>query len=160
MNKPTTTDWAQLAAFIDGEGTIVIIKARLHYTQLVIRVANTDPRLPMWCKEVFGGRVYACDTNRKHSHRRFYTWATQSQKAEDILRECLPYFHLKREQAEIALAYRETFRHRKGNTIEQDLTPERMDVRRQFKEELSRLKYEIPADAFIGAPEPSTRIVQ
>src|ERR1700724_1637188 len=129
MKKPTQIDWAGLAAFIDGEGTIVIIKARLHYTQLVIRVANTDPRLPLWCKQVFGGKVYASSPSRSglSTRRNFYSWATQSQKAEDILRECLPHFLLKREQAEVALAYRETFRHRKGRTPEQDLTLDRME---------------------------------
>jgi len=157
---PNEIQWSQLAAFIDGEGTIVIIKARLHYTQLVIRVANTDPRLPMWCKKLFGGKVYACDNNRKNNRRRFYTWAIQAQKAEDILRGCLPFFLLKKEQAEVALAYRETFRHKKGKTNEQDLTPERMEVRQRYREELSRLKYELPTDAFIGAPEPNSKILQ
>jgi hypothetical protein len=156
MMKPTQIDWARLAAYLDGEGTIVIIKSRLEYTQLVIRVANTDPRLPMWCKELFGGKVYASDTNvrRDGRSRRFYTWAIQSQKAENILRECLPHFILKREQAEIALAYRETFVHVKGRTPLQDVTPSKKAIRQQYKEELSRLKHELPAEAFVGAPEP------
>lgn len=146
-------EWAKLAAFIDGEGTIVIIKARLHYTQLVVRVANTDPRLPLWCRDIFGGKAYAQSLNRKSSSsRRCYVWTVQSQKAEDILRNCLPHFLLKREQAEVALAYRATFRHRKGNTPEQDLTPGRMEVRKQFREQLKRLKYELPQSAFAGAP--------
>jgi hypothetical protein len=160
MMEPTQIEWAKLAAFVDGEGTIVIVKARLHYTQLVIRVANTDPRLPLWCKKFFGGRVYASSTNKRRNStlRLFYTWTTQSQKAEDILRGCLPHFTLKREQAEVALAYRETFRHIKGNTPEQDLTVDRMAIRQQYREKLSRLKHELPEEAFVGAPEPPETI--
>ena len=155
MKKPTKFDWSQLAAYIDGEGTIVIVKARLHYTQLVVRVCNTDPRLPMWCWRTFGGKVYA---SRTTAMRRFFTWTTQARKAEDVLRGCLPYFHLKREQANVALEYRETFRHRKGRVAEQDLTVDRMAIRQGFREELQRLKEEIPEDAFIGAPEASDLI--
>jgi hypothetical protein len=158
MATLTEIDWAKLAAFIDGEGTIVIIKARKHYTQLVIRIANTDPRLPMWCFRNFGGKIYAY--SGKGKQRRYFTWATQSQKAENILRMCLPHFLLKREQALVALEYRDTFRHRKGRTPEQELTVDRQAIRRAYKEELSRLKSEIPEEAFIGVPEPSTKLLQ
>jgi len=71
------------------------------------------------------------------------------------VRGCLPYFHLKREQANVALEYRETFKHRKGRIAEQDLTADRMAIRQGFREELQRLKNEIPDVAFVGAPEVS-----
>lgn len=149
-------DWARLAAFIDGEGTIVIAKARSIYTQLTIRVVNTDPRLPLWCKSIFGGKVYAA-TYSKTNVKRAYVWTTQAKKAEEILRGCFPYFLIKREQAEVALAYRETFDHIKGNTPEQNLTADRQLVRAKFRTHLSRLKKEIPEHAFFGAPEPPSK---
>jgi hypothetical protein len=155
---PTREDLVKLACYIDGEGTIVIIKARKHYTQLVVRIANTDPRLPMWCYRTFGGKIYASDG--KGNQRRYYTWVTQSQKAENILRLCLPHFLLKREQALVALEYRDTFQHRKGRIPEQDLTEDRQVIRKAFREKLSRLKYELPESAFDGVPEPPTRLLQ
>jgi|SRR5580692_2853114 hypothetical protein len=157
MMEPTQIDWARLAAFIDGEGTIVIKPYLVKYTQLFVRIANTDPRLPLWCRKCFDhGKVYASDSqSRKFPGRmRVYTWIVQSKKAELILRGCLPYFILKKEQAEIALAYRETFNHIKGNTPLQELTPARYALREHYRQELSRIKKELPQHAFVGAPEP------
>jgi len=155
MMEPTQIDWARLAAFIDGEGTIVIKSYKVKYTQLFIRIANTDPRLPIWCKDVFGGQLYASDSNAiRKNGRRVYTWVLQSKKAELILRGCLPYFLLKKEQAEIALVYRKTFDHVKGLTPLQDLTNETSLLRRHYQGELKRLKRELPEEAFVGAPLP------
>jgi hypothetical protein len=145
--------WIQLAAFIDGEGSIYIKPLQTksaRYNQLTIHIANTDPRLPVWCQQNFGGKVYRSDSNRRLQGEKCniaYSWRIFSKNAENILRGCLPYFILKREQAEIALAYRATFRYRTGHGTAQMLTQEELDIRRSCLLELKRLKRELPEAA-------------
>src|ERR1700733_1753313 len=163
--KIAETDWIKLAAFIDGEGSISVKNLTTktgRYSQLFVAIANTDPRLPMWCKERFGGLLYACDSNPKKSDkwRRAYRWITHSAQAETILLGCLPHFLLKREQAEVALAYRKTFRVKTGKGSTRILTDAELAIRQSCREELQRLKREIPEEAFLGAPEPPNRLLQ
>jgi hypothetical protein len=146
----TKQDWIRLAAFIDGEGSIYIKPLQTksaRYNQLVIHIANTDPRLPCWCQETFGGKVYRCDSNQRlngDQQKIAYSWRIFSKNAENIIRGCLPYFLLKREQAEVALAYRATFRYRTGHGSAQLLTEEELNIRQSCLLELKRLKRELP----------------
>jgi hypothetical protein len=110
-------DWKMMAAFIDGEGCIRIQRqepgsrganhrAKSPRHDLIIVIGNTDPRLAMWCKERFGGSLYLRETSKRNSkHRDAYVWHATQKRAESVLRGCLPHFILKREQAEIALAF-------------------------------------------------------
>lgn len=107
-------DLARLAAFVDGEGSILLGKAtqgkRAQGYRLRITVVNTDVRMPMWCKEAFGGSVRA---NRKEpdSGKRLtlWMWCVSHKTATDLLKELLPFFIIKREQAEIGIAFGATF---------------------------------------------------
>jgi hypothetical protein len=166
MMTTQQSDWIRLAAYIDGEGTIAVKNLTTksgRYSQLIVAIANTDPRLPMWCKENFGGLLYASDNNTKKSAkwRRYFRWIAHSAHAESIVRQCLPYFLLKREQAEVALAYRETFHFRvrrglgRGKGVAQMLSDADIALRQHYRDELHRLKREIPEDAFVGAPLPA-----
>ena len=163
MREPTQTDWIRLAAYIDGEGSISVKNQKTksgEYGQLFVAIANTDPRLPMWCKENFGGLLYASDDNPKKSRkwRRAYRWIAFSKQAENIIRGCLPHFLLKREQAEVALAFRKTFRYRTGHGTAQMISAADRAERESCRMELHRLKREIPEEAFLGAPEPTKRV--
>lgn len=115
---PTATDWARLAAYIDGEGCIRIApckskKWKREHLYIQVVVTNTDPRLPLWCAQNFGGRVYGHSNNlykRQHPHwSSCVYWSINCQLAKRVLEGCLPYFIIKREQAEIAIAF--------GNTL-------------------------------------------
>ena len=159
MKKPTKTDWIRLAAFIDGEGTIAIKNLTTksgRYSQLFVAIANCDPRLPMWCHKKFGGLIYANDHNaarrRGKNWNRFYRWIQHSASAERLIRGCMPYFLIKKEQAAVALAYRETFLFKGGKGSARILSDADIAIRQKCREELHRLKREIPEDAFLGAP--------
>jgi hypothetical protein len=113
---PTEIDWARLAAYIDGEGCVDIVPAgrNFHAThhrrpqlQVRIQIGNTDPRLPVWCKENFGGSTRLA-TKQNPKWRASMYWIINSAKAVEILKNCYPYFLLKREQAEIAIAFQKT----------------------------------------------------
>ena len=105
-------EWAKLAAFIDGEGCIYIncqkskqlaVSPR-HFLSVVI--TNTGTPLMVWLKSTFGGSVFAVRSSSKLSKKPLYRWQVNEVLAECILQRCLPYFTLKRAQAEVGLAFR------------------------------------------------------
>lgn len=117
-------DIARLATLIDTEGCIMITKpsncegrkknARF-YHQLRVTVANNDIGLMKWLKDHFGGYVGKQSPScSKLSKRQTFYWITHSKVAEDLLRFCLPFFLVKRNQAELALAFRDTFTKNRG----------------------------------------------
>jgi hypothetical protein len=108
---PSDLDWAMLAAYIDGEGCILINKnktATRYGFNLYLRivVSNTDPRLPKWCRDRFGGVIHIkYRAKLRPTHRPAYSWTANCSVAANVLRGCLPYFVIKREEAELALAF-------------------------------------------------------
>ena len=73
----TDVDWARLAAFIDGEGTIFIQRAGARGPHcLVVIVSNTSPLLTAWLETTFGGNVYFSHSAalRARSSRICYSW--------------------------------------------------------------------------------------
>lgn len=103
--KPTEIDWARLAAFIDGEGCIRIADHRARRGQhMDFQISNTDSRLIIWLHDTFGGSF--CE--RKHainSRSRVWVWYIASDAAAEALQNCLPFFVMKRDQAEQAIAF-------------------------------------------------------
>ena len=103
-------DWARLAAFLDGEGTIFIQRnshSRGHV--LTVIVANTDTRLIRWLQDTFSGYVYFSHSRSQRSYNSnniCYSWRVLEERAELVLVKILPYLILKKEQAEVGLAYR------------------------------------------------------
>lgn len=146
-------DRARLAAYIDGEGNINICakgmkgrRSRKTPSMLLrVEICNTDIRLTEWCKRVTGvGNVtmdHRTADHRRGGTRRFlYRWMACDRQAERIINECLPFFVIKREQAEIALAFRRTFTHLGGRTTEYAVGSEKLALRYHLKDELHRLK--------------------
>jgi hypothetical protein len=133
--SPTEVEWAKLAAYIDGEGTIAIKihKSRPNssgYHRAYVSVTNTDPRLITWLKETFhSGHVNA---NRPHgvSKRHYYIWEVQCRVAEWILQGALPHFVIKRRQAEICLSLRKTFYNfRKYRPVPESVLEQRDEIK-------------------------------
>lgn len=106
LPESSSVEWAKLAAYIDGEGYICLraehAGGRSH--TLILRIGNTDPRLTTWLRETFGGTV-----NRRIAHKKatrmFYQWRINGRKAATLLQNCLPHFIMKRDQAEVAIAF-------------------------------------------------------
>lgn len=109
LDQAEDVDWARLAAFIDGEGTIFIqgnAKKRAHVLTLI--VANTDNRLITWLQNNFGGNVYFSHSKsqRCKANSICYSWRLFEERAEAVLRRVLPYMICKGEQAMVAINYR------------------------------------------------------
>jgi len=111
-------DWARLAVLIDGEGSIGIHRTPRQsksgwHMRVVLEVANTDPRMMKWLHELLGGTVRCKDNSSQRRHICF-KWQIVGTGAHVILTKCLPYFLIKRDQAETAIAFRETLLINKG----------------------------------------------
>lgn len=103
-------DAAYLAGIIDGEGHISIRAMKLgrnrgHYFAVLVVVTNTDPRLLAWLKERFGGTIYR-HAEARALRRPSWRWRVTRQRAEEVIRLAYPFFVVKREQADLALAFR------------------------------------------------------
>jgi hypothetical protein len=115
FSRVSEIDWARLAAYIDGEGGIRIdvqnpSKGNSFHSRhiLEVRVYNCDPRLVLWCKRTFfGGNVKPVRSKvRNPKHKQEHVWYAASAAAERILLGCLPYFIIKHQHAQVALAFR------------------------------------------------------
>lgn len=135
-------DWARLAAFVDGEGYVAITKksrTEKRWTwqkfDVSIRVANTDPRLPNWCRERFGGHVgVAYGKDYRHCHKPLYTWTVYGAKSKNIFQHILPYSVIKKEQIEVALAFLETMHgYRKGKYVPEEFKVKRNELFLEMK---------------------------
>lgn len=106
--QPKDVDWARLAAFIDGEGSIGIRcrrnKSKPAYVISVV-IANTDPALMVWLKTTFkSGKISTRSAEKFYDggkHRHSYVWEVSARSAVWLLEGCLDYFVMKSEQAKI-----------------------------------------------------------
>jgi len=157
---PTAIDWARLAAYIDGEGSVLIntqkfaghTEARGFY--LRITVANTDVRLPVWLKETFGGTYKDANTAKYYegkNWKRAYHWGASAYRAAWILRNCLPYFIMKHEQAEIGIQLQESLDLNSRVGRKKSMSQEIHESRKVLKQRLLVLK----AKGVNGVPVPS-----
>ena len=108
---PIEIDYARLAAYIDGEGCISAKETGPNNSRMFIciNVYQTDPRLIAWIVRTFQiGKMHQDKQPRKRSYRCGYYWQVYGSNAASILKECLPFFIVKKEQAEMALAIQET----------------------------------------------------
>jgi len=136
-------DWVRLAAFIDGEGSILIAKNKRskkgmdHPTYvLTLIVANTSLLLMDWLYKTFSGGSYFSHSlsQRKWSTRICYSWRQFDNRAVVILKHCLPYFIIKREQAETGLAFRRLTWDRGRRVSSEDLV-----LREQYRNKMCSL---------------------
>jgi len=101
-----------LAWAIDCEGSLKLVKRKkIHgkYNptyQAHIQIAMCDKEFPYKMKEIFQcGNVYL-RTREKLDQRPLWSWIVQKQTdVERLLKNCLPYFILKREKAEEMLVF-------------------------------------------------------
>jgi hypothetical protein len=115
FSRVKETDWARLAAYIDGEGCIRIdVQApsqgnTFHPRHVLeVKVYSCDPRLMVWLKQTFsGGNVKPIrNKNAKPHWKQEHAWYIGAKAAERVLLGCLPYFIIKHEHALAALSFR------------------------------------------------------
>lgn len=106
------TDLAYIAGIVDGEGHIQIIRFPAPKkkstpgwrTTIAVDVTNTDEWLINYLFLNFGGTVYEVKHNNL-KWKRCWRWAIRANKAERFLSLILPYLHLKKPHAELAIKF-------------------------------------------------------
>lgn len=102
--SPPHDAWVYAAGIFDGEG-MVTVRGKPCYS-LAVEICNTDKRLIDWLHDRWGGSIRT-QTFANPKHRTRYEWKTSDRHAASFLRGVLPYLIVKREQAEVGVAYRE-----------------------------------------------------
>lgn len=138
--KVSEIDWARLAAFIDGEGTIMIGRTQKAngaiYHMLAVIVSGTSPLLMTWLQDTFSGETYLVPASKWRANATCYSWRMHEARAEAILLHCLPHFIIKGEQARVALAYRALRRQGSKGT---KLTPDVIQARDSYAAQMRLL---------------------
>jgi hypothetical protein len=146
--KPTVYDWVRMAAFLDGEGNMNInpiprgqFKKRL---QVRILIGNTNPALPIWLKETFGGNVILRHNSNPRA-KDSYIWSCTSARAAWVITNSLPWFLLKSAQAKVLIQLQQEIdstRQGRGRTV----SDEQWEVRVALKQELHKLNAKGPGN--------------
>lgn len=95
---------AYIAGIIDGEGNVRMIGKKLGSLQL--SVTNTCKLLIEKLYNTFGGSVSTRSrgVGKDGCHRKIqHTWTLSGHKAEFLLRQCFPYFIVKKPHVEVVL---------------------------------------------------------
>lgn len=140
---PSPIDWGRMAAYIDGEGSILINTQKRGKSEAIgfylrITVANTDIRLPQWIKENFGGNYHDSNKTEYYESRnwkRCWHWGCSAHRAAWILHNCLPYLVIKREQAELGLQLQVSlskFVRAAGRQLPSELLEERKAIKKNL----------------------------
>jgi len=120
----TETDHAYAAGIVDGEGTITLHDHGKR-TALTVAVFNSEPRVCVWLQERYGGSIG--QNIRPDPHRIMYAWRCSSSLASKFLNNIYPYLIIKKQQADIALAYLKTVG-RRGQRVEPGDYLHRLDL--------------------------------
>jgi len=105
------TDLAYIAGIVDGEGYIIIHRYHSHRARklrgFTIRVGvnNTNEWLIVYLQLNFGGTKYV--TQHDPKWKPVWNWHIEANKAYEFLKLVLPYLHLKKPQAELAIEFQE-----------------------------------------------------
>ena len=105
MKEYTVEQLAYLAGILDGEGCLkpsrLPNKKTGEYIYKVARVevSNTSKELIDWLYGTFGGHV--CPMIEREGNRKpQYRWKLRKQEMKDILPLVIPYFQIKKKEAE------------------------------------------------------------
>lgn len=114
-------DLAWAAGFVDGEGWIGIKRlvqrrrtdgsaygCNENY-EACLSVAQNDPAPLVKLHKLFGGSIKL--HHRQQNQRISYVWQVRSKRSEKVCEELMPFFVVKRGQAAVLLAFRETIRY-------------------------------------------------
>jgi hypothetical protein len=124
-------DWAYLAGFIDGEGTITIASDGRKFHPCV-SVANTDYAVLEWCITFVGNGGVSSKKKYKDYHKQSYYISWRYDAALNIMSKCLPYLKVKRKQAELILSKWKMYTPRNGKYTE-DILIKKSELIKQIR---------------------------
>ena len=130
-------DLAYAAGAIDCDGTICYTGRN---PSAVVSLGNTNPAIPAWLEERFGGAVYSYgDTKALREHpnwKGLQTWMINGREAVEFLKKIRPWLIQKQVQADLVIEASEATARTKGNWR---LTPEMRTLRADYKSRINTL---------------------
>lgn len=106
--KLTETQKAYIAGVIDGEGCICLYKSNSRHI-LCVSFTSTDKRLIAYLSKLLDWN-FAYTKPKNRIWKTSYRLQAMDSRSERALKDILPYLIIKREQAELALRFRETYK--------------------------------------------------
>jgi len=109
ITQLTELEKAYLAGFIDGEGCITAECPAIDghnkpkAARVRIMLAQTNKPIIEWLHVKLGGTV--CKKQAQGNHKASYNWVLNGQRATLLLIAIHPHLRVKREQAEVAIAF-------------------------------------------------------
>lgn len=104
-------DLAYMAGFFDGEGCITINKMkpkgngnRNYVYRIYCLMVSNDKAILTWMQQIVGGSI---STTQKVGYRPNWRWCITDNKALAFLKQICPYLQIKKQEAELAIAYQE-----------------------------------------------------
>lgn len=100
---------AYIAGFLDGEGNITILRRNQYngYRSYGLHVGftNLDVRPLLAIQDVYGGHLFEKKRKSTKHRQAFELRVCQKAAVEKLLKEVLPHLLIKREQAELGIAF-------------------------------------------------------
>ena len=147
MNRLSETQRAYLAGLVDGEGCIVITKMfpkrrkGKFYHVLYVKVSQYNKQfLDYWQRETGLGNVHHAG-GKNPKRKNDFQWQLGAAQAEELLKSVFDFLMIKKEQAQIALDFRN---HKKARYR---LTNQEIQNREAYRVALREIK-KIPCPTF------------
>ena len=124
------TELAYLAGFFDGEGTIGVYRLRPNSAgnkfSFSVSAAGVNPLPLLKLRGYFGGSLVSLNQEKRLGKKIFWQWKICCKEAEFFLRSVLDYLIIKKEEAILALAFRDIRRQKtipmaKSDVIEKEI---------------------------------------
>lgn len=100
---------AYIAGFLDGEGSIMILiyQGRSYALRVVIAQSSRGRDVLDWISQITGIGASINRNPTKLEHDIGLTWACNGEASATLLQQLLPFLHVKRPQAELAITFQE-----------------------------------------------------
>lgn len=109
-------DAAYLAGLYDGEGSLIIAKAREARNTWRLVIASCDKDVLEWCKDVTGVGTLVSKPVYSPNHNPSWSWQCYSWNAKEVIEQILPYLKMlrRKERAVMMINELQTLRNKGG----------------------------------------------
>ncbi len=139
----TKTELAYLAGLFDGEGSIFITKKVKGLSVprhcLIVDLAMCNEYIPNLLKFNFGGSVHV-RIAKDENHRMSWQWRATTREALHFIEIILPYLRLKRNEAELGIAFQKSLHPMNGKGSKKEVSEQELAVREAQRLLLHSLK--------------------
>jgi len=126
-------DLAYAAGCIDCDGTICYTGRNPH---AIVSLGNTNPAIPEWLQERFGGNIYSREHKDHPKWKGLQTWMINGMAAVEFLKKIRPWLIQKQAQADLVIEASEATARTKGNWR---LTSKMRQLRADYKSRINVL---------------------